>query len=132
MICWNLTKNVRATPVCVTLRWNKERMKEMNSNSFNIIHSRVNPQRQTGDTRITSHIATSDIQYRMKTNACFTHSPFAVRMQSMCRMRCRSSMDSLCFHTGRICSPLLTRGCLPQTQHLSIILISNPNVVSLY
>ncbi len=47
------------------------------------------------------------------------------------RMGCRSSTDSLCFHTGRVCSPLLIHGCLPQTQHLSIILISNPNVVRL-
>ncbi len=60
-----------------------------------------------------------------------------LRLQCVCspcalHMRCRSSTDSLCFHTGRVCSPLLIRDCLPQTQHLSIILISNPNVVSLY
>ncbi len=59
-----------------------------------------------------------------------------LRLQCVCgpcalRMMFRSSTDSLCFHTVRVCSLLLIRGCLPQTQHLSIILISNPNVVSL-
>ncbi len=47
-------------------------------------------------------------------------------------MMCRSSTNSWCFHTGHVCSPLLIRGCLPQTQPLSIILISNPIGVSLY
>ncbi len=47
------------------------------------------------------------------------------------RTLCRSSTDSLCFHTGHVCSQLLIRGCLPQTL-VSIILISNPNVVRLY
>ncbi len=46
------------------------------------------------------------------------------RLQRVCgpcvlRMRCRSTTDSLCFHTGHVCSPLLIHGCLPQTQHLS-------------
>ncbi len=53
----------------------------------------------------------------------FTQTLFAV-VCSPCglRMRCRSSMDSFWFHTGRACSLLIT-GCLQQTQHLSIIWI---------
>ncbi len=48
-----------------------------------------------------------------------------LRLQCVCglcalRMMCRSSTDSLCFHTGSICSPLRIHGWLPQTQHLSI------------
>ncbi len=36
---------------------------------------------------------------------------------SLCalRMQSRSGTDSFSFHTGRVCSPLLIRGCLSQT-----------------
>ncbi len=52
----------------------------------------------------------------------FTHTPFAVRMQSMC---CTQAVQKQLSHR----SLQLIRGC-SQTQHLSIILISNPNIVT--
>ncbi len=72
-----------------------------------------------------------------KSNLSISCQLYRTRLQCVCspcalRMLCRSSTDSFCFHTGHVWSPVLIRGCLPQTQHLSIILILKPNVVSLY
>ncbi len=57
--------------------------------------------------------------------AFFTHAPSAVRMQSVC-----VSAEAAQKRTGRVCSPPLIRGCLPQT-HIYPLFFSNPNVVSL-
>ncbi len=53
----------------------------------------------------------------------FTHTPSAVRMQSISGAEAARTVLS---HG----SLQLIRGCLLQTQHLSIILISNPNIVT--
>ncbi len=69
------------------------------------------------------HVHPNAAQVRMHfaLKSCVSPVSHMLRLQCVCspcllHMLCRSSTDSLCFHTGCVCSLLLT-------QHLSIILI---------
>ncbi len=96
-------------------------------------HFRVASEMCCGEAGINKHwlewprsalVAMSDILH-------FAHIPYAVRMQSMSiTYAVQKQHSSFCFHTGRVCSLMLIHSCLQQTQHLSIILISNPHVVT--